>query len=97
MWGLVAGFAIICALQLITLKVENLNWASIYWDKPFLSGGICAIGFSILFNQWIVELQLFLWLKLLMGLGGALFCLLVIALFYPEIRAVLKNRIGIIG
>jgi len=97
MWGLVAGFAIICALQLITLKVENLNWASIYWDKPFLLGGICAIGFSILFNQWIVGLQLFLWLKLLMGLGGALFCLLVIALFYPEIRAVLKNRLGIIG
>lgn len=97
MWGLVAGFAIICALQLITLKIENLNWASIYWDKPFLLGGICAIGFSILFNQWIVGLQLFLWLKLLMGLGGALFCLLVIALFYPEIRAVLKSRLGIIG
>lgn len=94
MWGMVASYGVICALQLMFLKIEALSWRQVLLDSVFLPGAICAVALSAFGSQWIGKTGLSAWLSLLLACFVALLSLFVMALFNPEFRAGLKTRLS---
>ncbi|MGI9316191.1 MAG: lipid II flippase MurJ [bacterium] len=94
MWSLVASFGLILALQLLRLKIDQLKFSEIYLDRTFLTGIGCAITICIAIGFGIASLQVHLLLKLFLGFLAAIACLLVIALFYTEVRMAIRRTVG---
>ncbi|MBT8434311.1 MAG: hypothetical protein KJN95_06605 [Gammaproteobacteria bacterium] len=86
MLGLVASFALILLLQWLRLRIEQINFSEVYLDPAFLGGLGCAVVICLLSGSWIASLQQHLLLKILLGMFAAMVCLLLLAMFYPQIR-----------
>lgn len=90
MWGMVVSYALICALQLIALKIDSLKWLDVLFEKTFFIGIICAVFIIVLASNWIQQMELSAWLSFVLACFFALVSLVVATLFNNQIRLKLK-------
>jgi peptidoglycan biosynthesis protein MviN/MurJ (putative lipid II flippase) len=93
MWAMVASYALICGLQLMTLKIESFRWLDVLFEKTFFIGIVCAISISIVAGEWISEVDLSAWLSITLACVAALLSLLVMALLNEKLRFMMKSRL----
>ncbi len=93
MWGFLTSFSLILVLQLFALRLVRYRLTEIYLDRAFLKGGICAIVICLLSSYGIASLDQHAWLKLMLGGFNAVVCLIVMTLFYSDIRKAYLSKI----
>jgi hypothetical protein len=95
MWGLVVSYGLICVLQLTFLKIDDLSWWRVLFEREFLSGIICAIFLSAYAVYKIEQADFSAWLSLLLAVFVSLLSLAVLSLFNDKLRTDLKLRLSI--
>jgi len=92
MWAIVASYGVICCLQLIFLKVHDLIWWKVFFEKTFLAGMISGLILLIYASKLIERVTVSPFLILALTCIVALISLFVMALFNKDIRFGLKVR-----
>lgn len=92
MWGMVASYGLICALQLLFLKIEMQRWRCVFLDRAFFPGVFCGVTLLVIGTHWIGQAHLAAWLTLVSGCFLALLSLGVMALSNKNLRLDLKSR-----
>ncbi len=94
MWGMLAGYSVICMLQLLFLRIESFSWWRILLEIRFLLGILCAAILSIYFSRWIEAASFSSWLSIILACLVGLLSLFLMALFYKEIRSSIRVRLS---
>jgi peptidoglycan biosynthesis protein MviN/MurJ (putative lipid II flippase) len=93
-WGMVISYGVICALQLVFLKIETISWRQILLDGEFLPGVIFAVALTGFVSHWIAGSGMPGWGSLLLACLVAMLSLIIMAFFNSEFRTGLKVRLS---
>ena len=95
MMGLVISYALICALQIMLLRIDKLRWKTVFFDKMFALGLIIAILVLFCLN-WIAGLaDLPAVISFLLAGATAIIALGIMILFNAELRNKMKAKLSL--
>ncbi len=94
MWGILSTYGLICLLQLLCLKIDDLSWGKILFDREFVFGILIALILSGSVVHWLGGQGLPVWLTLLLACFSALVSLFAMALCNKKLRFGLVTRLN---
>lgn len=94
MWSMVSGYALICILQLLFMKIDMFKWRHVFLNAEFLMGGSCALALSGLLSYGLNIANFSVWSSLALGAVAALVALSIMVLFNSDLRMIVTARMS---
>lgn len=95
MMGLVISYALICTLQFLLLRIDEFHWKTVFFDRMFVPGFICAILVLYCLNWMVGWADLRPVISFLLAAITAMIALGIMILFNTDLRNKMKAKIGL--
>lgn len=89
MWALLATYAIICCMQLMSLKIDNFKWFDVFFERWFVMGLLLIIPTLYFINLALANLALSSWLAIGLSALTGFVALFLFALLNMPLRKAL--------